>query len=35
MYAGLWYSIAIATVSAVVGIFFLKETRGTDINQDS
>ena len=36
IYAGLWYPIAIATMTAVVGFFFLPETHRRDIrNIDS
>jgi MFS family permease len=32
MYAGLWYPVAIAAVSLVVGLLFLTETNGTDLS---
>jgi len=30
-FAGLWYPIAVATMTLIVGSIFLKETRGTRI----
>ena len=34
IYAGLWYPIVIALVTAVIGALFLPETRGVDIDAD-
>ncbi len=34
IYAGLWYPIAIASMTLVVGVFFLPETRKRDIYND-
>jgi MFS family permease len=34
MYAGLWYPIAIAAVSFVVGLLWLKETNGTELSDN-
>ena len=32
IYAGLWYPIVIAGATAVIGLVFLRETRGVDID---
>ena len=32
IYYGLWYPIAVASVTAVIGILFLKETKDVDID---
>ncbi|WP_295848542.1 MFS transporter [Tardiphaga sp.] len=34
IYAGLWYPITFATITAVVGFFFLPETKDVDISKD-
>ena len=34
IYAGLWYPIIFASITAVVGFFFLPETKDVDITQD-
>jgi MFS family permease len=34
IYYGLWYPIVVALITAVVGFFFLHETRGTDLHAD-
>jgi hypothetical protein len=31
IYAGLWYPIVVATVTAVIGTLFLRETRGAPL----
>ena len=33
IYAGLWYPIIIASITAVVGFFFLPETKDVDITR--
>ena len=33
IYAGLWYAVAFTALSAVVTIFFLKETRGKPLEE--
>lgn len=35
IYAGLWYPIIIATMSFIVGMLFLKETNGVDVEEGS
>ncbi len=32
IYAGLWYPIVVALITAVIGFFFLKETKDVDIS---
>jgi hypothetical protein len=32
IYYGLWYPIVVASVTAVIGILFLKETKDVDID---
>ncbi|MDB5551525.1 MAG: hypothetical protein JWL86_1509 [Rhizobium sp.] len=34
IYAGLWYPIVIALITLVIGMLFLKETKGKDIHAD-
>jgi hypothetical protein len=34
IYFGLWYPIVVALITAVVGLVFLHETRGTDLHAD-
>jgi len=31
IYAGLWYPIGVSVLTLVVGLIFLKDTRGVDI----
>ena len=33
IYAGLWYAVAFTALSAIVTIFFLKETRGKPLEE--
>ena len=33
IYSGLWYPIVIAAMTLVIGLLFVKETRGTDIHK--
>jgi hypothetical protein len=33
IYSGLWYVVAVATMSLVVGFLFLPETKGVDITK--
>jgi hypothetical protein len=35
IYAGLWYPIGIAVMTLVVGLIFLKDTKGVDITTGS
>src|SRR5262245_25604954 len=35
IYAGLWYPIGVAVMTLVVGLLFLRDTRGVDINTSS
>ena len=35
IYAGLWYPIGIAVMTLLVGLIFLKDTRGVDISTSS
>ncbi|MDB4883774.1 MAG: ral substrate transporter [Gemmatimonadetes bacterium] len=35
IYAGLWYPIAIAMITLVIGVLFVKETKDVDIRSDS
>src|SRR3546814_398654 len=32
IYDGLWYPVAIATITLIIGTLFVKETKGNDIN---
>ena len=34
IYYGLWYPIVVAVMTLVIGVLFLKDTRGRDIHQD-
>ena len=35
IYAGLWYPIGVALMTLVIGLIFLKDTRGVDITSGS
>jgi MFS family permease len=35
IYAGLWYPIIVAVMTLIIGTFFLRDTRGVDINTGS
>ncbi len=35
IYAGLWYPIVVAVMTLIVGVFFLRDTRGVDITTSS
>ncbi len=35
IYAGLWYPIGVAVMTLVVGLVFLKDTKGVDISTGS
>ena len=35
IYAGLWYPIVIALMTLVIGLIFLKDTKGVDITTGS
>jgi len=35
IYAGLWYPIGIAVMTLVIGLIFLKDTKGVDITSGS
>jgi hypothetical protein len=35
IYAGLWYPIVVALMTLVVGLIFLKDTKGVDISTGS
>jgi hypothetical protein len=35
IYAGLWYPIGVAVLTLVVGLLFLRDTKGVDINTSS
>jgi hypothetical protein len=35
IYAGLWYPIGVAVMTLVVGLLFLRDTRGVDIASSS
>ena len=35
IYAGLWYPIVVALMTLVIGLIFLKDTRGVDITSGS
>jgi hypothetical protein len=35
IYAGLWYPIGIAVMTLVIGLIFLKDTKGVDITTGS
>ena len=35
IYAGLWYPIGVAVMTLVIGLIFLKDTKGVDITTGS
>jgi hypothetical protein len=35
IYAGLWYPIGVAVLTLIVGLVFLKDTKGVDITTGS
>ncbi len=35
IYAGLWYPIGIAVMTVIIGLIFLKDTKGVDISSGS